>query len=74
MKDSIQDPALVESPDEMNFADFIKEGGIDLDEVESLNSDEESEEENKQRKMSEKKLKNEIVGVEQLEGFLFKSS
>jgi len=29
----------------MNFADFIKEGGIDLDEVESLNSDEESEEE-----------------------------
>ena len=47
MKDSIQDPALVESPDEMNFADFIKEGGIDLDEVESLNSDEESEEENK---------------------------
>ena len=29
------DPSLADSPDEINFNDFLKQGGIDLDEVDS---------------------------------------
>lgn len=63
--------------DEINMNDFLKEGGINLDEVDQQFEDDDKDQE-LERRMSEKRRKesqvHEILGKETYEGYLYKSS
>lgn len=77
MKDPDQEEGKSNPPEEedFNIDDFLKEGGIDIDQLDekSENNEDQKNAHLKNKKLKEKEEKKKIVGREDMSGWLFKS-